>query len=311
MTDWYRSFCRKTTLTKHFRRWHTDEEISSEEGSDIGPDDFPEDVPTTRRTSYYGDLWPLPGQSAQQSRPATFQTTLVSRPKSTESVKVERNTPISPLSDHSIQNANGGLTSFEFMGASSEVTPDQILTQAIIPANFTSVPVSRQYTSENGVETWTSPTDTKTAHTFSDYSPTPSGGQSNPLFFSDATSPTYPVEVANIHLGEPIQYTQDAVAVISNSVSQLYENMSHGSLLDQRYALGPTSAPEQPLQFSAVPLMAQQQQSPMTATFDGHQYVVLDNPTRYYTQMPDWYPNIKPEESWHGPLPSQMTEFYQ
>lgn len=224
---------------------------------------------------------------------------------------MERNTPISPLSDHNVSSANGVMTSYEYMRARGGVTPDQILAQSVVPANFNTVPVSRQYTSENGVETWTSPIDTKTTSTsFSEYSPTPSSAQSNPAYFPDSTSPTYH-EVANIRLNEPMQYSQDTVAIIPNPTNQLVENIPNGSINDQRYSLGPTSAPEQQLQYSAAPLLIAQHQSPsMAVAFDSTpQYSILDISAQFYP-MPDWYPNIKPEDTWAGPLPSQSADYF-
>lgn len=310
-----RAFCRKTTLTKHFRRWHTDEETSSEEGSDVGPEDLAEE-PTIRQSSYYGDLWPLPGQSAQQTRPLSFQATLVSRPKSTESnTKVERGASTSPLSDQNLSSANAAMTSFEYLRARAGVTPDPILAQAAMPSNFHhGLPVSRQYTSENGIETWTSPIDTKTttSSSFSEYSPTPSSAQSNSVYFNESTNSNFPLQVANIALNEPMQYSQDGGATIQNNAAQLVDGMPQGQVQTTRFSLGPTSAPEQPMQFSAVPLSISQQPQttvmPLSFVVDT-QYNIPNDPPQYYGggTVPDWYLNVKPEESWPGALP---TDYY-
>lgn len=311
-TDDVRSFCRKTTLTKHFRRWHTDEETSSEEGSDVGPEDIVEE-PTIRQSSYYGDLWPLPGQSAQQSRPLSFQATLVSRPKSTESsAKVERGASVSPLSDQNFPGDNAATTSFEYLRARAGVTPDQILVQAAIPANFHhGLPVSGQYTSENGIETWASPIETKTSSSFSEYSPTPSSAQSNPLYFNEPANTTYSLPTTNIALPESMQYSPDGGATVPNTAAQLADGMSQGAIQAARYSLGPTSAPEQPMQFSAVPLSIPPQTptAVMPVSFAVNtQYNIPNDPPQYYGgTVPDWYLNVKPEESWPGALP---TDYY-
>lgn len=310
-TDQLPSFCRKTTLTKHFRRWHTDEETSSEEGSDVGPEDMAEE-PTIRQPSYYGDLWPLPGQSAQPSRSLSFQATLVSRPKSTESSpKVERGASVSPQLDQKLSGAGAAMTSFEYLRARTGVTPDQILVQAAMPATFHhGLPVSRQYTSENGIETWTSPIDTKTtSSSFSEYSPTPSSAQSNSVYFNEPPNSNYPLQVANIALNEPMQFSQDGGATIQNASSHLVDGMPQGQIQTTGYSLGPTSAPEQPMQFSAVPLPQQSQTAVMPASFAVNaQYNISSDPPQYYGgTVPDWYLNVKPEESWPGALP---TDYY-
>lgn len=316
-TDRCRSFCRKTTLTKHFRRWHTDEETSSEEGSDVGPDDIAEE-PIARQSSYYGDLWPLPGQSAQQPRPLSFQATLVSRPKSTESSsgggnKGERGASVSPSADQNLAGANAAMTSFEYLRARAGVTPEQILVHAALPANFHhGLPVSGHYTSENGIETWISPIETKTSSSFSEYSPTPSSAQSSSLYFNESsTTANYPLQVANIALNDPLPYAPDGGATVHNTPTPLAEGISQGQMQAARYSLGPTSAPEQPMQFSAVPLSISQQPQPtvMPVSFAVNaQYNIPNDPPQYYGgTVPDWYLNVKPEESWPGALP---TDYY-
>ncbi|MCJ1470739.1 mucin 17, cell surface associated [Pseudocyphellaria aurata] len=311
--DTFLSFCRKTTLTKHFRRWHTDEETSSEEGSDIGAEDVPE-TPTVRQSIYYGDLWPLPGQSAQRSRPLSFQATLVSRPKSTESnTKVERAASVSSPADNSIPSANAAMTPFEYLRARASVSSDQGLVQATLPTNFHhGLPVSTQYASENGIETWTSPIDTKTTSSgFSEYSSTPSSAQSNPVYFNEPANSNFPLQVTNIALNEPMQYSQEGGATISSAPAQLTDGVPQGQMRTASYGLGPTSAPEQSLPFSPVPASIPRapQTSVMPVSFAiNTQYNIPSDPPQYYgATVPDWYLNVKPEESWPGALP---TDYY-
>lgn len=312
-TDQFRSFCRKTTLTKHFRRWHTDEETSSEEGSDVGPEDVAEE-PTARQSSYYGDLWPLPGQSAQQSRPLSFQATLVSRPKSTESsTKVERGTSVSPLSDHNLPGANAAMTPFEYVRARAGVTADQILVHAAMPSGFHGLPVSGQYTSENGIETWTSPIDAKTTPgSFSEYAPTPGSAQSNTAFFHEPPSAGYSLQGGNVALNEPIQYSPDGGSTLQNTAAPMVDSMPSGPIqTTASYSMGPTSAPEQPMAFGAVPLTLSQlpQATAIPVSFAvNSQFHIPTDPLQYYgATVPDWYLNVKPEESWPGALP---TDYY-
>lgn len=305
-TDHLNSFCRKTTLTKHFRRWHTDEETSSEEGSDADIDQGMYE--STRPSRYYTDLWPLPGQSAHPPRPLSFQT-LVSRPKSTESLKAERTSSASPnLSSN--PSSNAAMTSYEYLRARAGITSDQILVQTAIPASFSNIPVSSQYTSENGIGTWTSPMDAKSVSTsFSEYSATPTSAQSNSVYFNDSTSTRFPVQCSNtLPRNEPMQYPRDSTTPVPNSANQLVDGAAQGLIQSQSYNFISTSGPEQTMQYSSEPASISQpdQAQPMLENFDvTSQYSISDaNPPQYYGAAPDWYLKFKPEDSWPGALPT-------
>lgn len=307
------SFCRKTTLTKHFRRWHTDEETSSEEGSDVGPEDILEEVTMTRQSSsYYGDLWPLPGQSAQQPRSLAFHTTLASRPKSTESIKAERPTSISPRSDQSLPNANAAMGSFEYPRNHPGATPESLGIQTAMPLNFSNIPVSQQYTGENGIGTWTGSLTAKTSpNSFAEYPSEPNSAHSNIVYFPEPTTPNYPLQVIEIPLNEPMHFSHDQPGVIQTSANQMVDSIPNVPV-QQHYNLCPTPMPEQQLQYSAVSLSSPQPQPPSIQTPYTPCYAISDNSIQYYTTAaPDWLINIKPEENWPGSLPSErMSDFH-
>ena len=299
-----RSFCRKTTLTKHFRRWHTDEETSSEEGSDVGPDDTLEGTTMTRQSSnYYGDLWPLPGQSAQQPRSLSFHATLVSRPKSTESIKAERPTPISPRSDQSLPNANATMSSFEFLRNRSGVTPEQVGIQTTMPSNFNNIPVSQQYTGENGIGTWTGSLTAKTSPTsFAEYSSEPNSARSDVVYFPHTTGIDYPLQVVDIPLNDPMQYSQDQQGVIQTPTDPIVDGMLSVPT-QQHYNLGSAPMPDHQLQYNAIPLPSPQAQLAPVETSFTPCYAISDSSIQYHGS--DWLINIKSEENWPGSLPSE------
>lgn len=305
-TDRLNSFCRKTTLTKHFRRWHTDEETSSEEGSDADIDQGMFES-TTRPSRYYTDLWPLPGQSAHPPRPLSFQT-LVSRPKSTESLKAERTSSASPNLRSNL-SANAAMTSYEYLRVRAGITPNQILVQTAIPASFSNTPVSSQYTSENGIGTWNSPMDAKSVSTnFSEYSSTPTSAQSS-VYFNDSTSTSFPLHSSNtIPLNEQMQYPRDSTTPVPNLANQLVDGSAQGLIQSQSYNFISTSRPEQTMQYSSEPASIPQPDlaRPMLENFDAtNQYSISDaNPSQYYAAAPDWYLKFKPEDSWPGALPT-------
>lgn len=330
-TDHLSSFCRKTTLTKHFRRWHTDEETSSEEGSDADIDQGMFET-MTRPSRYYTDLWPLPGQSAHPPRPLPFQT-LVSRPKSTESLKADRTNSASP-SLTSNPNHDAAMTSYEYLRARAGIMSDQILVQTAIPTSFSNIPVSSQYTSENGIGTWTSPMDTKpisnnfpeysstptsaqpssaysstSTQSNSAYSPTPTSAQSSSAYFNDSTNTSFLLQSSNtIPLNEPMQYPRDSMTPVPTSAHQLVEGAPQGSIQPQNYSFIPSSSPEQPMPYSSDPHSIPQatQAQPMLETFDvTNQYSISNvNPPQYYGAAPDWLLKFKAEDSWAGVLPT-------
>lgn len=306
-TDHLNSFCRKTTLTKHFRRWHTDEETSSEEGSDADIDQGMFES-TTRPSRYYTDLWPLPGKSAHPLRPLSFQT-LVSRPKSTESLKAERTSSISTNSS-SNPSSNAAMTSYEYLRVRAGITSDQILVQTAIPASFSNMPVSSQYTSENGIGTWTSPMDVKSVSTsFSEYSSTPTSAQSNSVYFNDSTSTSFPLQSSNtIPLNEPMQYPRDSATPVPNSANQLVDGVAQGLITSQSYNFISPSRPEQTMQYNSEPpsIPHPDQARSMLENFDPtNQYSISEvNPPQYYGAAPEWYLKFKPEDSWPGALPT-------
>lgn len=68
----------------------------------------------SRRTMHCASIEKL-WDKMEQSWPLSFQTTLVSRPKSSESnTKVERGTSVSPLSGQNLPSTSATVTSFEY-----------------------------------------------------------------------------------------------------------------------------------------------------------------------------------------------------
>lgn len=220
---------------------------------------------------------------------------------------------MSPLADPNVSGATAAMTSYEYLRARAGVTPDPIMVQSAIPATFHhGLPVSRQYTSENGIETWTSPVDAKApSSSFSEYSPTPSSAQSNPVYFNESATSGFPLQVANIALNDSMQYSQDGGTTLQNATAQMVDAMPQGQVQTTRFGLGPTSAPEQPMRFSAVPLSIPQPPPPAVVPIAfavNAQYNIPSDPPQYYGgTVPDWYLNVKPEESWPGALP---TDYY-
>ena len=301
------SFCRKTTLTKHFRRWHTDEETSSEEGSDVGPEEIPEDGTMTRQSSnYYGDLWPLPGQSAPPARSASFQTKLVSRPKSTESSMADR--PSSTGSRPGPIHTNATMSSFEYVKSRTGIPSEQIGLQTTMLSTMNDIPISQQYTAENGIGTWTASMANKASPTaFTPYPSEPGSAQSNVFYLSGSSTPHYSGSVVDIPLSDSVPFSDDR----SPAVASPADPMLHGSLNRIAPPLQCHGIPvvvDSPLQFVSTPTTTPQQ--PAIPEYPNSGYVIPDRLVQYYQQpAPEWLISIKPEETWAGCLPSQIPDF--
>lgn len=300
------SFCRKTTLTKHFRRWHTDEEISSEEGSDVGHDDSLDGTMTRQSSSYVGDLWPLPSHSAQ---PPPFEGTLVSRPKSLEGIKTERIVSASLSEPLPLPNPSAGMTSFEFLRSRTGLTPEQVGIQTAMSTTFNGVPPSQQYPVENGLGTWAPSTlTTKLCQSsFSDYPSEPPSAHSTTVYFPDPTTQDYQLQVVDIHLNESMPFSPDLSIPIPSSAKPGTNAVSVGHNASNGYNMGATPISEHHAPLSPTPLSTplQLQQLSVPASLVPF-YALADNSAQYYqSPVPEWYTRIKPEESWPGVLPSE------
>jgi hypothetical protein len=309
------SFCRKTTLTKHFRRWHTDEEISSEEGSDVGhEEDSAEGTMTRQSSNYVGELWPLPAHSAPQSRLPPFEGALVTRSKPMESIKTERPDSVRRSDSVSLSNPGTSMSSFEFLRNRAGLAPEQVGIQTVMPTTFTGIAVSQQYMAEDGVGTWAPSTlmAKMCPSSFSDYASEPPSAQSTTMYFPEPGSQDYPLQVVDISLNESMPFSPAHSVTISSPLKPGNNAMPAGHHASAFYHMCTTPLSEQHAPINSTPLSTplqpqqphQPQPLPMPASLVPL-YTLPENPVHYYqSPAPDWYTRIKPEESWPGVLPS-------
>lgn len=306
------SFCRKTTLTKHFRRWHTDEEISSEEGSDVGHEDSPDGTMTREPSSHVGDLWPLPGHHTQ-SRPLPFDGAFVSRPKSLEGIKTEQPNPVGIGETVSLSAPSAAMSSFAYVRTRTGLTPEQLGVQTSMATRFDAMPmsISPPYGSENGAGIWAPSTiPTKLCpSTFADYLSGPPSAPPTALYFPEAIPQTisqdYQLPVVDIH-HEPIPFSPDHSTPMSATMKAEPMAMSVGHGVSAGYSTCATPLGDHHVSMSPAPLSNLPPQSVSIQASLLPCYVLTDNTTQYYqSAVPDWYTRIKPEESWPGVLPSE------
>ncbi|KAI4139563.1 MAG: hypothetical protein L6R39_006224 [Caloplaca ligustica] len=312
------SFCRKTTLTKHFKRYHPikaeDSCMSNVDGEDddgCGDSDeddscseseiSPAETQLTRHSSYYGDHWPLPCETAQNPNPTAIQAQLALRPKSTVSrVKHERPRSVSPQLIRSVPPANGPTSSYHYPRGrtmSIQTQMEQDFSQIPMPSpypqeqsvNDTSSPC-QQFPTDNSMSSLTSPTTIQSSPTgYSDISSAPEGVHTT-LFFAGPTSQPYasqddpsamgfpppvPIEDTIQDLGQQPRYDMESKSMIQMQL--MYEDNAMG--------------PQQPL---VQPIM----------DYHGAAYQVPAQQYHYGPPPPTWYRNAKDEESWYV-MPSE------
>ncbi|KAI4215871.1 MAG: hypothetical protein LQ351_001859 [Letrouitia transgressa] len=270
-------------------------QYSDDDGSCFDPEDTQPEVQMTRESSYYGNHhWPLPCETVQQSSSEQAQNHLVLRPKSTaDRIKFERPRSVSPQLVRSIPPADGSAVPY--------VKGRTMSLQTQLSQDLNSVPLANQYSSDGRVEeispachfsadthieALTSPAAIQGSPT--EYSEISSGPESaHSLFYPGPTSQPYSLnEDANLNMqmGFPMSLSADG--------------MSQEHPLQGQYDLGPKGLSGMEPQYSDDSLSVVQQ--PLIEPL-----VYYENIVHYHQPAPAWLENIKPEESWPGPMPSQ------
>ncbi|KAL8730192.1 MAG: hypothetical protein Q9181_004755 [Wetmoreana brouardii] len=247
-----------------------------------------------RQSSYYGDHWPLPCETAQYSNTTVLQGQLALRPKSTvDRVKYERPRSVSPQMIRSIPPADASTSAFPFsrgraMSIQTQMNQDfgQIPMPNAFPheqrGNGTSSPC--QYPMESNMDSLASPTTIQNSPTgYSDLSSVPDSAHST-LFFAGPTSQPYAPREEPTSMGYPPAVSNEEMAQDAGPQT-LYDVEP----MIQAYEVNPIVPHQQPIQ--------------PVAYFNGVNYDIPME--QYYGPAPAWYTNIKPEESWPGILPSE------
>ncbi|KAI4116177.1 MAG: hypothetical protein LQ345_003358 [Seirophora villosa] len=314
------SFCRKTTLTKHYKRYHPikaeDSAMSLVDGDDddgCGESDedescseseaSPAETQMKRQSSYYGDHWPLPCETAQRPYPANLKGQLALRPKSTvDRVKYERPRSVSPQMIRSVPAADGPTSSFQYprgrtmsiqtqmeqdfnqIAMSNSFTQDQSVTETSSPC---------QYPTENSMDSMTSPNTIQSSPTgYSDISSAP-GSAHTTLFFAGPTSQPYTSH------DEPSSMGYATAVPIEDTIQDLGQQ--------PQYEVDSKPMIQMELMYGDNPMGAQQQ-SMLPLYYNGIAYQIPAE--QVYGPPPAWFTNIKPEESWYGLMPSERLNTY-
>ncbi|KAL8908131.1 MAG: hypothetical protein Q9171_005574 [Xanthocarpia ochracea] len=272
---------------------------SDEDDSCSESETTPPDTQMKRQSSYYGDHWRLPCETAQLPNPVGLQGHLALRPKSTmDRVKHERPRSVSPQLIRSIPPSDGSASAFQYSrgrAMSIQTQMDQDFSQIPMPNPYSQDSRAGesgspcQYRMETSIDTMTSPATMQSTPTdFSDISSIPDSAHST-LFFPGPTSQPYVPHEEPSSLGYQPPLSIEAVPQDNAEQSQ--------------YGLDSKSMIQMQLMYDDGPMAPQQSLIQPVAYYDGLCY--QPPMEQYYGPAPAWYTNIKSEESWPGTLPSE------
>ncbi|KAL9001300.1 MAG: hypothetical protein Q9169_000191 [Polycauliona sp. 2 TL-2023] len=266
---------------------------SDEEDSCSETEANPPATEMKRQSSYYGDHWRLPCETAQLPNPISLQGHLALRPKSTmDRVKHERPRSVSPQQIRSIPPNDGSNSLYRFSRnrtMSIQTQMDQDFNQIPIPNPYSQEPMVGETGSPchygmDNMDTLTSPTTMQSSPTdYSEISSLPDSAHSTLFFPPGPTSQPYE-EPSSVGYQPPVSIE----AVPQDDSQQQYELDSRSMIQMQLMYEGGPMAPQQPMIQPVTYYEGVSYQPPME---------------QYYGPAPEWYKNIKPEESWPGMTP--------
>lgn len=254
-----------------------------------------------RQSSYYGDHWRLPCETAQLPNPLGLQGHLALRPKSTvDRVKHERPRSVSPQLIRSIPPSDGSASAYRFPRGrtmSIQTQMDQDFSQIPIPNPYPQDPrvgeagSPCQYRMDSNMESLTSPTTMQSSPTdFSEMSSVPDSAHST-LFFPGPTSQPYVAQEETSSLAYQPPLSIEAVPQDSADQSQ--------------YQLDSKSMIQMEFMYDEGAMAHQQQMIQPVGYYDGVYQPLMD---QYYSPAPAWLENIKPEgDSWPGMTPRERV----
>ncbi|KAI4122629.1 MAG: hypothetical protein LQ338_005707 [Usnochroma carphineum] len=278
---------------------------SDEEDSCSESETSPPETQMKRQSSYYGDHWPLPCETAQHPNSTALQGQLALRPKSTiDRVKYERPRSVSPQLIRSVPPADGPTSSFQYARGrtmSIQTQMEQDFSQIPMPnpfpqeqsVNETHSP-RRQFSTENSMDSLASPTTIQSNPTgYSDMSAAPEIAHTT-LFFAGPTSQPYPSHDEPSAIGYP------STVPVEDSIQDLEPQ--------PQYDVDSKDMIQMQLMCDENGMLPQQQIFQPLTSYNGVTYQVPAE--QFDCPPPTWYTNIKPEESWYGVMPSERLRTY-
>lgn len=316
-------FCRKTTLTKHAKKHPVEGgamiddviEDSAEEDWDSEPEDSPQDPSFaasqagSRPTSCFGNHWPLPAETVQQTRYPPHQNGKLARrlESSLESIKLERSSSGSPTADRTMTDP---VTSYQYVQTTEGIIRKPPPLRTSMAQEFRSVPLDHQYSNETSIETYRSPHNVASPSSYTPFSPVGSDIRQQPLYVTQQRCNTFPQpRVHDINLDDAMSTGQHS-NVGTPSIGHFPNGTEPLSAQSNLFSMGTSAIQEQFQTYSSPASMQPPQFQDTHAGLieDLRFQMPITSYPAYGTPMPDWYPNVKPAETWPGyELPSERV----
>ena len=284
-------------------------EDSGEDDWDSEPEDSPQDsfaAPQSRPSSCFGNHWPLPAETVQQRQYPPHLNSKIARrlEASIDSIKLERSSSSSPTADRPMSDA---ITSYQYIPSSGSMSRKPPPLRTSMAQEYRSIPMDHQYSTDTSVDTYHSPHHMTSPSSYAPFSPVASDIRQQPLYISHQRCNTYPQpRVHDINLDDAMSTSQH-----SNAGTPSLSNFPHGaeplSAQSSQFSIGPQTIQDQLQAFSSpVSMHPQHYPDAQAGLIEDLRYQMpITSYPAYGTPMPDWYPNIKPEETWPGySLPS-------
>lgn len=283
--------------------WDSDPEDSAHEPS------YPTPQVLSRPTSCFGNHWPLPAETVQQTKfgkpPHRLETAL-------EAVKLERATSGSPL-DHSMTDVADPISAYPYLTTSNGIgsKPPPVRTPTL--HDYRSIPMSHQYSGESAMETFQSPTSLGSPDSYAQFSSQSGSIHSPGIYLHQPRYNTYPhpPRVHDIRLDDPLQVSQQQTTEVPPAISHFPNSSEPLSAHESQFSMDTTS-PEDQLQnyMSPVSMPQAQYQQAQTNMIEHDRYQMpVTNCLGNFGPVPDWYANIKPAETYPGyDLPSDRVQ---
>ncbi len=289
-------------------------EDSAEEDWDSEPEDSPHDPrfaasqAGSRPTSCFGNHWPLPAETVQQTRYPPHQNGRLARrlESSLESIKLERSSSSSPAGDRSIADP---VASYQYVRTPNGISRKPPPLRTSMPQEYRSVPMDHQYSNDTSIETYRSPVAMSSPSSYAHFSPVSSDIRQQPMYVPQPRYNTYPQpRVHDINLDDAMSTSPHSNAG-TPSVGHFPTGAEPLSAHQSHYSLGAPAAQDQLRAYTSPVSCAVQQHQYQDAHAGliedlSYQMPITSYPA-YGTPVPEWYTNIKPEETWPGyELPS-------
>ena len=260
----------------------------------------------SRPGSCYSNHWRLPAETVQQTQfpqPGHPARCLESP---LEAIKLERSTSSSPTFDRSMTDP---ISSYQYVQRphGSARKPPPLRTTAL-PQDFRSVPMEQQYSNDTNMETFQSPQ----AVTTPSYNQLPDTNNFNSagMYVQPQRYNTFPqARVHDIHLDDSMSVSQKSNAG-TPSVGHFPSSAEPMSAQASPFGMGGALSEQLQAYASIMPVQPQQYTEQQASLIEDlrYQMPMASYPAYGGLPVPDWYTNIKPEETWPGySLPSDRV----